>query len=245
MKKMVFLMTAALVLFSCNKEKKVSLSSDELKVFYTVGHTMGTKMKDLDLSDEEVVAYMMGYKDSVKGTEPQVKVEEYRMQIQKLFSERMSKKADSVNSEGKAFLEKFKKEEGVQVTESGLAYKIIEEGKGSNPVETDKVKVHYHGTLTSGEVFDSSKDRGQPVTFPLNRVIKGWTEGVQKVKEGGKIRLVIPSELAYGDNGAPPKIPGGATLVFDVELLEIVKGDDAGHSAGDGHGHGKKAPKKK
>jgi len=246
MKKIVFLMTAALVLFSCNKEKKVSLSSDELKVFYTVGHTMGTKMKDLDLSDDEVVAYMMGYKDSVKGTEPQVKVEEYRMQIQKLFSERMSKKADSVKSEGKAFLEKFKKEEGVQVTESGLAYKIIEEGKGSNPVETDKVKVHYHGTLTSGEVFDSSKDRGQPVTFPLNRVIKGWTEGVQKVKEGGKIRLVIPSDLAYGDNGAPPKIPGGATLVFDVELLEIVKGDDAGHSADDGHGHGKKkAPKKK
>tara|TARA_Y100000768_G_C23985801_1_gene688760 strand:+ start:1240 stop:1911 length:672 start_codon:yes stop_codon:yes gene_type:complete len=218
-------MTASLVLFSCNKEKKVSLSSDELKVFYTVGHTMGTKMKDLGLSDEEVIAYTMGYKDAVKGTNPEVKVEEYRMKIQQLFTERMSKKADTEKESGKAFLEKFKKEEGVQVTESGLAYKIVEEGKGDNPKETDKVKVHYHGTLTSGEVFDSSKDRGQPVTFPLNRVIKGWTEGVQKIKEGGKIRLVIPSDLAYGDNGAPPKIPGGATLVFDVELLEIVKED--------------------
>lgn len=216
-------MTAGLVLFSCNKEKKVSLSSDELKVFYTVGHTMGTKMKDLGLSDDEVVAYTMGYKDAVKGTNPEVKVDEYRAKIQELFSARMSKKADTEKASGKAYLDKFKAEPGVQVTESGLAYKIIEEGKGANPVETDKVKVHYHGTLTSGEVFDSSKDRGQPVTFPLNRVIKGWTEGVQKVKEGGKIRLVIPSELAYGDNGAPPKIPGGATLVFDVELLEIVK----------------------
>ncbi len=223
MKKIVFLMTAGLVLFSCNKEKKVSLSSDELKVFYTVGHTMGTKMKDLGLSDDEVVAYTMGYKDAVKGTNPEVKVDEYRAKIQELFSARMSKKADTEKASGKAYLDKFKAEPGVQVTESGLAYKIIEEGKGANPVETDKVKVHYHGTLTSGEVFDSSKDRGQPVTFPLNRVIKGWTEGVQKVKEGGKIRLVIPSELAYGDNGAPPKIPGGATLVFDVELLEIVK----------------------
>lgn len=225
MKKIIFLMTAGLVLFSCNKEKKVSLASDELKVFYTVGHTMGTKMKDLGLSEDEVTAYTMGFKDSVKGTKPQVKVEEYRMKIQKLFTERMSKKADSQKKSGKDFLEKFKKEPGVQVTKSGLAYKIIEEGKGKNPVATDKVKVHYHGTLTNGEVFDSSKDRGQPVTFPLNRVIKGWTEGVQKVKEGGKIRLVIPSELAYGDNGAPPKIPGGATLVFDIELLEIVKGD--------------------
>jgi len=228
MKKMIILATAALVLFSCNKEKKVSLSNDELKVFYTVGHTMGTKMKDLGLTDDEVVAYMMGYKDAVKDTEPQVKIEEYRMKIQKLFSDRMSKKADTEKEVGKAFIEKFKAEQGVQVTESGLAYKIIEEGKGANPAETDKVKVHYHGTLTTGEVFDSSKDRGQPVTFPLNRVIKGWTEGVQKIKEGGKIRLVIPSDLAYGDNGAPPKIPGGATLVFDVELLEISKDDSAG-----------------
>ena len=107
MKKIIFLMTASLVLFSCNKEKKVSLSSDELKVFYTVGHTMGTKMKDLGLSDEEVIAYTMGYKDAVKGTNPEVKVEEYRMKIQQLFTERMSKKADTEKESGKAFLEKI------------------------------------------------------------------------------------------------------------------------------------------
>ena len=90
------------------------------------------------------------------------------------------------------------------------------------PKATDTVKVHYHGTLINGTVFDSSVDRGKPVSFPLNRVIKGWTEGLQNVKTGGKVKLVIPSNLAYGDAGAPPKIPGGATLVFEVELIEIV-----------------------
>ena len=94
------------------------------------------------------------------------------------------------------------------------------------PKATDTVEVHYEGKLINGEIFDSSLQRGKPVTFPLNQVIKGWTEGVQKVKEGGKIKLVIPSDLAYGTNGAPPKIPGGATLVFEVELLKIVKAEE-------------------
>src|SRR5690606_2851473 len=101
------------------------------------------------------------------------------------------------------------------------------EGTGKTPKETDKVEVHYHGTLTSGEVFDSSKDRGKTIEFPLNRVIKGWTEGLQLIKEGGQIRLVIPSELAYGEQGAPPKIPGGATLKFEVELFEVNPKEEA------------------
>ena len=223
MKQAALFLIAGLTLLACNKQAKVSLSNDELKTFYTVGHTMGQRMKNLSLSEDEIAAVNMGLSDAAKGKDPQVNPDEYRVKIQSLFKERMTKAAQTEKDSGKAYLEKFSKEKDVVKTESGLAYKILAEGKGATPKATDTVKVHYHGTLTDGTVFDSSKQRGQPVTFPLNRVIKGWTEGVQKVKEGGKIKLVIPSELAYGDNGAPPKIPGGATLVFEVELIEIVK----------------------
>ena len=222
--KTLALILIASALFSCNKQAKVSLSNDELKTFYTVGHTMGQRMKNLSLTDDEIAAVNMGLTDAAKGTEAQVNPDEFRVKIQELFKGRMTKAAVSEKEKGKAYLEKFVKEEkDVVKTESGLAFKILSEGKGNNPNPTDTVKVHYHGKLIDGTVFDSSKDRGQPITFPLNRVIKGWTEGVQKVKEGGKIKLVIPSDLAYQDSGAPPKIPGGATLIFDVELIEIVK----------------------
>ena len=106
-------------------------------------------------------------------------------------------------------------------TKSGLVYEMITEGKGKSPTATDTVEVHYQGALIDGTVFDSSIERKQKISFPLNRVIPGWTEGLQKVKEGGKIKLIIPSDLAYGDAGSPPKIPGGATLVFEVELFKV------------------------
>jgi FKBP-type peptidyl-prolyl cis-trans isomerase FkpA len=110
-------------------------------------------------------------------------------------------------------------------TKSGIGYKVLKPGTGAKPKSTDTVEVHYHGTLIDGKVFDSSVDRKKKISFPLNRVIKCWTEGMQLVGVGGKIRLVCPSDLAYGDQGAPPKIPGGSTLVFDVELFSIK--DDA------------------
>jgi FKBP-type peptidyl-prolyl cis-trans isomerase FkpA/FKBP-type peptidyl-prolyl cis-trans isomerase FklB len=122
-----------------------------------------------------------------------------------------------------AFLEKAAKEKGARKTPSGLVVIELKPGTGETPAATDRVKVHYHGTLSDGTVFDSSVDRGQPATFPLNRVIPCWTEGVQTIKVGGKSRLVCPAAIAYGDRGAPPKIKPGATLVFDVELIEIVK----------------------
>ena len=122
-----------------------------------------------------------------------------------------------------AFLDKAAAEKGAKKTESGLIYTEIKPGTGEQPKATDKVKVHYTGTLTDGTVFDSSVQRGQPAEFPLNGVIKCWTEGVQLMKVGGKSKLVCPSDIAYGDRGSPPKIKGGAALVFEVELLEIEK----------------------
>jgi FKBP-type peptidyl-prolyl cis-trans isomerase FkpA len=121
-----------------------------------------------------------------------------------------------------AFLAKAAKEKGAVVTSSGLVYQSLKDGTGPSPTASDAVKVHYRGTLTDGQEFDSSYKRNEPATFPLNGVIRCWTEGVQKMKVGGKARLVCPSDLAYGDRGAPPDIPGGATLVFEVELLDIT-----------------------
>ena len=145
----------------------------------------------------------------------------YQGKIQELFQGRMAKQAETEKKVGIDFLENFVKKEGAQKTASGLAYKIIKPGSSKKPSATDTVEVHYHGTLIDGTVFDSSVERGKRVSFPLNRVIKGWTEGLQLIGEGGKIKLVIPSELAYGEHGAPPKIAGGATLVFEVELFSV------------------------
>lgn len=216
----------ALVLSGCKGGgSKVELKTDEDKTFYTLGTMFGSRLNNLDLTEAEIDALAAGLRDSAAKKPLAVKPEEYQNKIQEIFSARMKTFADKVKKEGTAFLEKFVSE-GAQKTASGLAYKIENAGSAKKPKAEETVEVHYHGTLIDGTVFDSSKERNQPVSFPLNRVIKGWTEGLQLIGEGGKVRLVIPSELAYGDAGAPPKIPGGATLIFDVELISI-KGAEA------------------
>lgn len=124
---------------------------------------------------------------------------------------------------GREFLEENAKKDSVKVTESGLQYMVLKEGKGAKPGATDTVTVHYTGTLIDGKVFDSSVERGEPATFPLNRVIPGWTEGLQLMSEGSKYRLFIPSELAYGERGAGDDILPNSTLIFDVELIKVTK----------------------
>lgn len=221
----------SLVLVGCNSgsdPKSIKLENEDDKTFYAMGFMLGSNLQRLNLSDKEMSALYKGLSASAKNEKAEVDMATYQQKIQGLFKERMDKAALKEKEGGKAFLDKFSKEEGVKTTASGLAYKVITEGTGATPGPEDVVEVHYHGTLQDGTVFDSSVERKQTISFPLNRVIKGWTEGLQLMKVGGKTKFVIPADLAYGDAGAPPKIPGGATLVFEVELFKVSKpGEEA------------------
>jgi FKBP-type peptidyl-prolyl cis-trans isomerase FkpA len=199
------------------------LKTDEQKTLYAVGLVMSQNLMRFNLSEAELQYVNAGIADGVLKHPEKVKVEEFREKISALIQERAAAGAAVDKKEGAAFLEKAAAEAGAVKTPTGFVYKEIAAGTGPTPAATDKVKVHYKGTLIDGTVFDSSIDRGEPVTFPLNQVIPCWTAGVQMMKVGGKSRLVCPSELAYGDRGAPPRIKPGATLVFEVELLGIEK----------------------
>ena len=137
------------------------------------------------------------------------------------------KEAEASLAAGQKFLEENAKKEGVMVTDSGIQYVILTDAEGDKPAATDTVKVHYKGTFLNGDTFDSSYDRGEPAVFPLNRVIAGWTEGVQLMSVGSKYKFTIPSDLAYGPNGNPPRIPGNSVLEFEIELLDIQKDEPA------------------
>ena len=229
MKKAIILLTGIFLLVSCNQGNdpaKVQLKSEDDKTFYAMGFMLGSNLQRLNLKDAELSALYKGLVASAKGVKPEIELQIYQPKIQTMFKDRMEKVAKSEKENGGKFIEDYlKKNPKAKKTASGLVYEVLKEGKGKTPKATDTVEVHYHGTLTTGEVFDSSVERNKTISFPLNRVIKGWTEGLQLMKEGGKVRLVIPPELGYGDNGAPPKIPGGATLVFEVELFKIGKAD--------------------
>ena len=223
------LIISALVLTSCNSNdpKKIELKSEDDKTFYAMGYMLGGNLQRLSLSDAEIAALYKGISMAAKNDKSEVDMAKYQNRIQEVFKSRMDKVSQKEKDSGKAYLEKFVGQEGATKTASGLAYKVIKEGTGATPASEDIVEVHYHGTLLDGTVFDSSVERGKPISFPLNRVIKGWTEGLQTMKEGGKSKFVIPADLAYGEAGAPPKIPGGATLVFEVELFKVTKAAEA------------------
>ena len=227
------LLVSVLVLSACSKNdpKKISLESEDDKTFYAMGYMLGGNLQRLSLSDKELAALYKGVAMAAKNEKSEVDMAVYQNRIQEVFKARMDKVAAKEKESGAAFIQKFIKDEGATKTESGLAYKVMKEGTGATPTAEDVVEVHYHGTLADGTVFDSSVERGKTISFPLNRVIKGWTEGLQTMKEGGKTKFVIPSDLAYGEAGAPPKIPGGATLVFEVELFKVTKAADANKAA--------------
>ena len=200
----------------------MEIKSDNDKTFYTVGTWLGAKLVNLRPTERELNAVIQGFRDTAEKKKAAIDVSKYHRKVQKVFESRLAEGAKGNKKKGAAFLKKFVSDGGKK-TKSGLAYKIITPGKGKTPKPTDQVEVHYHGTLIDGTVFDSSLERGKKVTFHLNKVIKGWQEGLQLIKPGGKIKLLVPSTLAYGDRGLPPKIPGGATLVFEVELFSMKK----------------------
>jgi FKBP-type peptidyl-prolyl cis-trans isomerase len=225
----------AIFVFSTSTALAEKLKTKEDKLGYSIGLNLSGGLQDL--TDEVKMNKKMiikGFEDGLLKNEPLITPKEFKEVMTELQAEMKAKQAKLQEkrmkmqgelgkknlAEGKAFLAKNGKKKGVKTTKSGLQYKVIKAGKGASPKATDTVETHYRGTLIDGTEFDSSYKRGEPVSFPLNRVIPGWTEALQLMKVGGKSQIYVPSDLGYGPQG-PPKIGPNATLIFDIELLSI------------------------
>lgn len=193
------------------------------KLSYAWGLAMGQQLKGMGVKDLDVESFKDAVKAIYDGTEPAIGMEEAQKLINDYLQDLQSKAEAAARAEGAKFLEENGKKENVKTTASGLQYVVEKEGTGAQPTAQDEVTVHYTGKLLNGQVFDSNVNRGEPATFPLNRVIPGWTEGVQLMKEGAKYTFFIPSDLAYGPQGVPGAIPPHSTLIFDVELIKVNK----------------------
>jgi FKBP-type peptidyl-prolyl cis-trans isomerase FkpA len=205
-------------------------SNADDKPFYALGiniaRQVGTELKTI-LTPDEMAIMIEGYADSMKSSmgdaEEKKVLQQFGPALNDIVTKRAMANLEKRKSEGKTAIDTFKKDHKDTVTtDTGLVYWEEVQGTGKSPTAESTVEVHYHGTLTDGTVFDSSKLRGQSVQFPLSKVIKGWSEGVLLMKEGGKATLMLPAELAYGDGGSPPQIPGGSTLQFEIELISVV-----------------------
>lgn len=201
-----------------------STETGDEQVLYALGLAMSQGLAQFSLSEEELERVQEGLVDGVLGNDPEVNLQEYMMQIQEFAQERAQRATAAEREAGVGVIDAAAAEEGATKTASGMVFRSLEEGTGASPSATDRVTVHYKGTLRDGTTFDSSYDRGQPATFGLNQVVPCWTEGLQMMKEGGKAKLTCPPDLAYGDRAAGA-IPPGATLTFEVELIEVA--DDA------------------
>jgi FKBP-type peptidyl-prolyl cis-trans isomerase len=212
-----------LVVAPQNASAQAAPESDDEKAFYSIGTSMAAQLDMVKpISDRELDLLIQGVRDAVGGRTLAVEQQEGANLVRAMLTERQEQAVSAEKTEAIRFLESEASKEGATKTESGLVYTEIKAGSGATPSATDKVRVHYHGTLRDGTVFDSSLERGEPAEFPLNQVIPCWTEGVALMKTGGKSRLVCPAEIAYG-NRKTGKIPAGAALRFEVELLEIVQ----------------------
>lgn len=207
--------------------------TEDQKVLYTLGAQVGQQLSNtFSLTPAELEFIKQGLGDSVAGKKLAVDLPAYGPKVQQLAQARAAQRAEKAAADGKAYAEKAAQEAGAVATESGLVYFSLKEGEGESPSAADKVKVNYRGTFIDGREFDSSYKRNAPIEFPLDGVIKCWTEGVQKMKPGGKAKLVCPPKIAYGEKGAGP-IPAGSTLVFEVELLAVTKATAADEAAAD------------
>ena len=191
------------------------------KLSYALGMSMASNLMNSGLKQIDVESFVKAFTEIMNNTTPSMSPQEANQVIQSYFSKIQDEMLKNNLKEGEAFLEENRKKEGVVTLPSGLQYEVLKEGDGATPKATDKVKCHYHGTLLNGQVFDSSVQRGQPAVFGVNQVIKGWVEALQLMSVGSKWRLYIPSDLAYGTQGAGNSIEPNSALIFDVELLGI------------------------
>ena len=231
---LALLLGAAFVAGGCQKKEAVpaaaaspaAAATEEEKAITAFGGAVGQQVaqqvKPLNLTPAEMEVLKKGLLAALAGEKPQYDIQQYGPLLQARAEKHAATTAADAKQKSAAFRDAAAAEAGAVKTASGLVYRTITPGRGASPKATDKVRVHYHGTLPDGKVFDSSVQRGQPAEFQLNQVIPCWTEGVQLMKVGEKARLVCPSEIAYGDRGAGPDIGPGATLVFEVELLGIL-----------------------
>ncbi|MDA0238310.1 MAG: FKBP-type peptidyl-prolyl cis-trans isomerase [Proteobacteria bacterium] len=224
--KNTFFVALLLMTSACSQDAvtaDISLETEDQKTLYAIGMIISNQLQPFALSEEELAPIVQGMRDGISGLDAKVDMKTYEARINEMVSERSAKVAAKEASASASYLKQFESDDSFVKTESGALVKMVEEGAGNFPTASDTVVVHYEGSLIDGTVFDSSLVRGEPVTFPLSGVIKCWTEGLQKIKVGGKAKLICPANTAYGDRGAPPKIGAGATLIFEVNLLEIKK----------------------
>lgn len=214
-----------LLIFSCNNQsnvgKDVNLSNEVDSVSYSLGLNVAKNVQSQGLEDINIDALIKAFNDVYEGNDPMLNEMEAGQCLQSYFQRAQLAKTSASKEAGEAFLAQNKTKDGVVTTESGLQYEIITEGSGAKPGLEDKVTTNYHGTLMDGTVFDSSVDRGEPVSFQVNGVIPGWTEALQLMSVGSKWKLYIPSELAYGERGAGGAIGPNEALIFEVELISI------------------------
>lgn len=202
-----------------------NLKDHKAQYSYAIGYQIAKNMKEQNV-EIDVKAFSAAVKDVMEGKEARLDEGARMDSLRKMSEDRRAadmKIAEENLAKGNQYLEENKGKEGVKTTSSGLQYKVLDEGKGAKPKVNDVVEVHYRGRLIDGTEFDSSYSRNQPAQFPVKAVIPGWTEGLQLMKEGAKFELTIPAELAYGERGQPPQIPPNSVLVFDVELLKVIK----------------------
>lgn len=199
------------------------------KVSYALGLGIGRQLAQMGANDLNIDDFALAIKDIIAGKEPQIGDREAQAIVQEFFEKQEEKQKTAAAEKGKAakemgenYLAENAKKDGVVTLPSGLQYKVLKEGNGKKPKATDQVKCHYEGMLVDGTLFDSSIQRGEPATFPLNQVIAGWTEGLQLMQEGAKYRFFIPYHLGYGERGAGASIPPFSALIFDVELIEVI-----------------------
>lgn len=224
MKKYIKIALVVSVISSCQNLTQQKFNFDEAneleKVSYSIGINVATSIKSEGLDSINSFYISKGFQDVFENKDLAINIEESNKIIGEYFNKKQDAKNQRLAIDSKTFLEKNKQKDGVMTTESGLQYLILSEGRGNNPTLNDNVTVHYHGTLIDGTIFDSSVDRKQPATFPLNGVIPGWQEALQMMSVGSKWKIFIPSELAYGESGAGAIGPN-STLIFEVELLSI------------------------